>query len=84
MKYTFEENKLKINLAGFKKEEISIEQEHDLLTIKSVKDIEVSKFKEPFLFQFHLSRSQVPKASLEDGILTIEFPPKEKTKIQIT
>lgn len=84
MEYSFEDNKLKINLAGFKKEEILIEQEENLLTIKSAKELKTEgKFKQPFLLQFNLSKNQTPKASLEDGILTIEFPPKEKTKIEI-
>lgn len=82
--YQTEDNKLQLNLAGFKKEEILIEQEDNILTIKSVESLKISNIKRKFHFQLRLPTSDTVKAHLEDGILEIEFPPKTKTKIEIT
>ena len=76
---------LELAVAGFKKHEITIQEENGLLTIMSAKDTKDADKDEP-VYQYRglakrsFSRSfriaeyfEIQEASMEDGILTVKF-----------
>lgn len=83
MRYTIEENKLKLNVAGFQKEEIEVEQTDGYLVIKSAKELKTDSFKNHFYLSFKLQSNEEVTATLKDGILEITLPEKTKKKIPL-
>lgn len=89
---------IEMELAGVKKEDISIETEDDVLTIETErkenkdvnykrKEMYVGKYKRSFILPDNTDAEEI-KASVSDGILTITVPKtvnelKEKKQIAI-
>ena len=74
---------LKISLPGFKKEEIQISTENNILRITAKRNKKINWLKEEYEQSYTLENNiEIEKitAKLEDGILTITLPFKEKAK----
>lgn len=74
---------LTIALPGFKKEEIQISTENNILKVYAKRNKKIDWLQEEFSNSYQLEDNidtQKITAKLEDGILSIIFPFKEKTK----
>lgn len=80
-----EQTVLALSLPGFKKNEIELDVEKDVLTIKSIEeDIKDDYFKKSFSHKFKLNSQLLDinkiKASMEDGVLFVKFENANNTK----
>ena len=82
IKSTLSENVVKFAVSGLTREQIKIETMDDILSIEF--DESDFNYKTNRYIKIPYGYEKEPKASLKDGILTLEFEERPRNKIQIS